>query len=159
VLIAFGKAQARSVPSLERPEWLDGYSQDALIYPLAAFLYSLLQFVGLFPRQASGRPLEDGLAFLLADPFEPLDIVRGQLQLARRQRLTILDNGLQRAHDCQGTSAPPRGQAAFQAAARSRICGRPSWGLVFQCWEPRPARGQPHQGSASFTPQSSGPYE
>jgi hypothetical protein len=28
VLIAFRKAQARCVPSLERLEWLDGYSQD-----------------------------------------------------------------------------------------------------------------------------------
>jgi hypothetical protein len=30
VLIAFRKAQARCVPSLERPEWLDGYSQDTV---------------------------------------------------------------------------------------------------------------------------------
>lgn len=92
------------------------------IYPLAAFLYNLVQLVGLFRRERSGSAGEDGLTFFLADPLEPVHEIGGGLQLGRRQRFQILDDGFERAHDFKVPRLGCRGKvpAAKQESERHR---------------------------------------
>src|ERR1019366_1795975 len=72
---------------------------------LATFLNNSFQLVGFFRRECSGRAGEDRLALFLADPLEPVHEVGGNFQPVRRQRLQVLDDVFERAHNSYGTPA------------------------------------------------------
>jgi hypothetical protein len=79
---------------------------------LAAFLDDPFHFVGFFRREASERAGESRFPFQLADRLEPPDEIRGHFQAVRRERLQILDDVFEWAHNSYGTPASSLRQAA-----------------------------------------------
>src|SRR3990172_5496776 len=98
----------------------------AFIDPFAAFLDSFLHLVSGFLREASSRAGENSSPFFLADPLQTMNIVCGQFQLVRRQRLKVLDDIFQRAHGYQSTPATRHWQAAcrVEVIPTGSACGR-----------------------------------
>jgi len=72
---------------------------------LAAFLDAPFHFVGFFRRDASERAGESRFPFHLADRLEPPNEIGGHFQPVRRERLQILDDVFERAHNSYGTPA------------------------------------------------------
>jgi hypothetical protein len=72
---------------------------------LAAFLDDPFQFVGFFRREAPERAGESPFPFCLADRLEPPDETGGHFQSVRRQRLQILEDVFERAHNSYGKPA------------------------------------------------------
>ena len=77
-----------------------------LIQLLAAFGDNPLQFVGFLARQRACGAVGNGVAFLIRNQLEPVDIVRGPLQIRGREGSQILNNGVKLRHDTpQGLGA------------------------------------------------------
>ena len=74
-----------------------------LIQLLATFGDNPLQFVGFFASQRTSSAVDDGVALLIGDQLEAVDVVCCALQIGGRESLQIL-NGVELGHRYYGAN-------------------------------------------------------